>query len=75
MDPCRLLGPSRILSTYAGIHVQEAGLALLPLRPLLLHERSRPRLHLGDAFKCCFVRRLLLHIPWILGQRRHYMEK
>lgn len=58
-----LIHSSGALSTaYARVQVQETFMALLPLRPLLLHYNSQLRLHMAYALELDVVDSMLLHV-------------
>ena len=62
LDPCRVHGDGGILLAPTVVHVQEAYMALLLIRPMLLHQRPRPHFHMGGPVKSCAICGLLLHI-------------
>jgi hypothetical protein len=60
---------------FASIQVQEARLALLPFRSMLLRHRSKFHLHLAPATKPSSIRRVLFSITWIPRKRGHHMAE
>ena len=50
-------------------------MALLPLRPLLLHNDTQLRLHMANALEFNAVDRVLLPVAWFLSERGYYLEK
>jgi len=67
--------PGSLSPPLALLSVQKAGLALLPVRPLLLYHHSQLYFLLDFTFKHLALGRLLLPIPWVSRQRRHYLAE
>ena len=67
MGPHCIYRARRLPPTTAVLHLQEARLALLPLRPLLLRDHPQFHLFLDFPFESCSLRRLLQPLTWILG--------
>lgn len=75
MDTYCIYRPSGVSLATSRVQIQEAVMALLPLRSLLLLQHPQLRLYLADPFKSCDVRRVLLSCTWIPRERSHNMEK
>jgi len=71
----RIYTPSVISPPNPRVHLQEASLALLPIRPVLLHEHHQLLVPLGLPLERAFMGGVLLSVPRFPGQRRHYLEK
>lgn len=75
VDTRRIYSASSILPSHAVILVQEASMALLPVRLVLLRQHSQFRVHLVSPLELGPIRGLLLFITWIPCFCRDHMEE
>ena len=65
MGPHCVHHPRSLSHFSARVHLQEAGLALLPVRSMLLCDDSKFRLFLDLSIKSGIIRGLLLSLAWL----------
>lgn len=75
MDARRLYRPGRLPPSIAHLQIQEADVALLPLRPLLLRHHPQLCLHLDSSSEPGALRGVLLFITWVGRERCDYMAE
>ncbi len=64
MGSCRIYRTGSLSAFSAYLHIQEASVALLPLRSLLLRDDLELCLFLVPAIKSGFICSLLLSVAW-----------
>ena len=75
MAPHRLHPPSTLPPPPPRIHLQKTRMALLPLRPLLLHHDPQLHLDLAPAVLSVPLDRVLLSEHGQSGERGDYVEE
>lgn len=75
MGSCRIYCSGVVSTPSARLYLQEALLALLSLRPLLLRYNPQLCLHLVLSFQHGIIHGMLLPLAWIPCERSRHMEE
>ena len=75
MGAYRVYGTGVIFATATGVQVQETGVALFPVRSVLLRDDPEFHLHLVSSVESGAICSVLLPIAWIASECGDHVEE